>query len=137
MSGTKDPHAVALGRKGGLRGGRARADKMSPDERSASAKKAVEARWEKWRSTIVLPMEDIHPVWAAIRLERFRSGALEGQWAASATPVGGGAGTGQPPKFDESPRVALGRFLDSASLDPDKRSQVEQIAEPEFKKRDL
>lgn len=43
----KDPAAVALGRKGGLKGGKARAAKMTEDERKASAKKAAEARWAK------------------------------------------------------------------------------------------
>jgi hypothetical protein len=43
----KDPAAVALGRKGGLKGGHARAAKMTPEERSESARKAVLARWEK------------------------------------------------------------------------------------------
>jgi hypothetical protein len=43
----KNPFAVALGRRGGLRGGRARADKMSARERSDSAKKAAQARWRK------------------------------------------------------------------------------------------
>lgn len=43
----KDPAAVALGRKGGLRGGRARADKMTPEERAESARKAARARWSK------------------------------------------------------------------------------------------
>ena len=32
-------------RKGGLKGGRARAAKLSPEERSAIAKKAAKARW--------------------------------------------------------------------------------------------
>jgi hypothetical protein len=41
----KDPAAVALGRKGGLKGGKARAAKMTKEERSASAKKAARARW--------------------------------------------------------------------------------------------
>jgi hypothetical protein len=41
----KDPAAVALGRKGGLKGGKARAAKMTPEERSASARRAAEARW--------------------------------------------------------------------------------------------
>ena len=41
----KDPAAVALGRKGGLKGGKARAAKMTADERSAAAKKAAKARW--------------------------------------------------------------------------------------------
>ncbi len=43
----KDPAAVDLGRKGGLKGGKARADKMTPEERSTSAKRAAEARWSK------------------------------------------------------------------------------------------
>ena len=43
----KDPAAVALGRKGGLKGGKARAAKMSPKQRTAAAKKAAEARWGK------------------------------------------------------------------------------------------
>jgi hypothetical protein len=43
----KNPYAVALGRKGGLKGGPARAAKMTPEERSESARKAVLARWEK------------------------------------------------------------------------------------------
>lgn len=43
----KDPAAVALGRKGGLKGGKARAAKMTPKQRSASAKKAAAARWAK------------------------------------------------------------------------------------------
>jgi hypothetical protein len=42
----KDPAAVALGRKGGLKGGKARAKAMTPKQRSASAKKAAKARWE-------------------------------------------------------------------------------------------
>jgi hypothetical protein len=43
----KDPAAVALGRKGGKKGGKARAAKMTPDQRSAAAKKAAQARWTK------------------------------------------------------------------------------------------
>jgi hypothetical protein len=46
----KNPHAVALGRKGGQKGGPARAASMTPEERSESARKAVQARWEKVRS---------------------------------------------------------------------------------------
>jgi hypothetical protein len=41
----KDPAAVALGRKGGLKGGNARAQKLTPQERSAIARKASQARW--------------------------------------------------------------------------------------------
>jgi hypothetical protein len=43
----KDPAAVALGRKGGLKGGRARADKLTPEQRSEHARRAAKARWEK------------------------------------------------------------------------------------------
>jgi hypothetical protein len=43
----KDPAAVALGRKGGLKGGKARAAAMTKAERSESAKKAALARWKK------------------------------------------------------------------------------------------
>ena len=41
----KDPAAVALGRKGGLKGGPARAKKLTKAERSESARKAAQARW--------------------------------------------------------------------------------------------
>lgn len=37
--------AQASGRKGGLKGGNARAQKLSPAERSEIARKAAEARW--------------------------------------------------------------------------------------------
>jgi hypothetical protein len=43
----KNPAAVALGRLGGLKGGRARAEKLSREQRSAIAKKAAKARWSK------------------------------------------------------------------------------------------
>lgn len=43
----KDPAAVALGRRGGLKGGKARAAKMTPEERSAAARKAAAARWSR------------------------------------------------------------------------------------------
>ena len=41
----KNPAAVALGRKGGLKGGKARAAKLTAEERSEIAKKAANARW--------------------------------------------------------------------------------------------
>jgi hypothetical protein len=43
----KNPAAVALGKLGGLKGGKARAKALSPDRRSAIAKKAATARWGK------------------------------------------------------------------------------------------
>lgn len=42
---TKNPHAIALGRLGGLKGGAARAAALSPKKRSAIAAKAAKARW--------------------------------------------------------------------------------------------
>jgi hypothetical protein len=44
---SKDPAAVSLGRRGGLVGGKARAAKLTPEQRSEIAKKAAEARWKK------------------------------------------------------------------------------------------
>lgn len=41
----KDPAAVELGRRGGLKGGKARAAKMTPEERSEAARKAARVRW--------------------------------------------------------------------------------------------
>ncbi len=41
----RDPAAVALGRKGGLKGGKARAASLSPEQRSEIAKRAAAARW--------------------------------------------------------------------------------------------
>jgi hypothetical protein len=41
----KNPFAVALGRRGGLKGGKARAESLTPKQRSDSAKKAAQARW--------------------------------------------------------------------------------------------
>src|ERR1017187_7467604 len=43
----KNPAAVALGRKGGRKGGPARAAKLTPEQRSESARKAVQVRWAK------------------------------------------------------------------------------------------
>ena len=43
----KNPHAVALGRLGGLKGGKARAEKLSPEQRREIAKKAALIRWER------------------------------------------------------------------------------------------
>jgi hypothetical protein len=40
-------YLAKIGRKGGLRGGPARAEKLTAEQRSASARKAVQARWAK------------------------------------------------------------------------------------------
>ena len=43
----KNPNAVALGKLGGAKGGKARAAKLSPEQRSGIAKKAAAARWHR------------------------------------------------------------------------------------------
>ena len=43
----KNPAAVALGRLGGLKGGKARAEKLSAKKRKAIAVKAAKTRWAK------------------------------------------------------------------------------------------
>jgi len=43
----KNPAAVALGRLGGLKGGKARSDKLGAERRSQIASKAARARWAK------------------------------------------------------------------------------------------
>ena len=43
----KNPHAVALGRMGGAKGGPARAAKLSAERRSEIARRAAETRWRK------------------------------------------------------------------------------------------
>lgn len=42
----KNPHAVALGRLGGLKGGKARFEKLTPEQRKEIARKAAQARWK-------------------------------------------------------------------------------------------
>jgi hypothetical protein len=41
--------AAVAGRKGGLKGGKARAERLTPAERKASAVKAARARWDRSR----------------------------------------------------------------------------------------
>jgi len=43
----KNPAAVELGRLGGLKGGKARASKLTPEQRKTIAQKAAKARWKK------------------------------------------------------------------------------------------
>jgi len=46
----KNPHAVALGSLGGKKGGKARFEKLTPEQRTEIAKKAAKARWGKHSS---------------------------------------------------------------------------------------
>lgn len=47
----KNPAAVALGRLGGIKGGKARADSLTPERRKEIAQKAAKARWKEKDST--------------------------------------------------------------------------------------
>jgi hypothetical protein len=49
MAEEENPAAVALGKLGASKGGKARAKKLSPERRKVIAKKAAEARWAKKR----------------------------------------------------------------------------------------
>jgi hypothetical protein len=43
----KNPNAVALGRLGGLKGGKARTEKLTPERRKEIAQRAANARWKR------------------------------------------------------------------------------------------
>lgn len=43
----KNPAAVTLGRLGGLKSGKARMQKLTPEQRKEIAQKAAKARWNK------------------------------------------------------------------------------------------
>ena len=49
MEPEKDPRAVELGRLGGLKGGKRRAEKLSPERRSEIARQAAAKRWSGQR----------------------------------------------------------------------------------------
>jgi hypothetical protein len=58
----KNSAAVALGRKGGLKGGVARAARLTPAQRSAGARNAVRARWAKAGKSVAAGQQDSEPV---------------------------------------------------------------------------
>ena len=43
----KNPHAVALGRLGGVKGGPARAEALTPQRRREIARRAILTRWKR------------------------------------------------------------------------------------------
>lgn len=55
MAKKKNPHAVALGKIGGAKGGKIRAAKLSPERRREIARKAVLTRWAKHRDKVQKP----------------------------------------------------------------------------------
>jgi hypothetical protein len=50
LESTKNPAAVALGRLGGQKGGRARANKLTAERRQEIAKRAAAKRWGAGRT---------------------------------------------------------------------------------------
>ncbi len=49
MPKKKNPHAVALGKMGGSKGGKARATRLTTEQRREIARKAIRARWDKYK----------------------------------------------------------------------------------------
>jgi hypothetical protein len=47
LNSGKDSSAMSLGQKGGLKGGKARAEKLTPEQRSSIARNAANKRWNK------------------------------------------------------------------------------------------
>ena len=45
--GAKNPEAVERGKRGGSRGGKARAAKLTPEQRAEAARIAAKARWKR------------------------------------------------------------------------------------------
>jgi hypothetical protein len=66
----KNPNAVALGRRGGLKGGPARAAKLSAEERSKIARAAADARWYGPGTTAAEHLQD---------MEQLRADRSEGE----------------------------------------------------------
>jgi hypothetical protein len=50
MAREKNKHAVALSKLGSAKGGRARAESLTPEQRKEIARKAAQARWAKKRA---------------------------------------------------------------------------------------
>lgn len=46
---TRDPHAMALGAKGWSKGGKVRAERLTPEQRSDIARRAAAMRWKNDR----------------------------------------------------------------------------------------
>ena len=51
MRKKKKPNAVALGKLGGSKGGKIRAERLTAERRKEIARNAVKARWDKVRAT--------------------------------------------------------------------------------------
>ena len=77
VNARKDPAAVSLGRKGGKKGGPARAAKLAPQQRSGSARKAVQTRWSK--AAPAAPVLDISKKALHLCLKRIKDAKNENE----------------------------------------------------------
>jgi hypothetical protein len=50
MAKKKNPNAVALGKLGGSKGGKIRAERLTAEQRKEIARRAVNARWDRVRA---------------------------------------------------------------------------------------
>ena len=76
----KDPLAVEFGRRGGLKGGRARAEKLSPDERAEYARRAAAARWSPQQApAIPVSVEAYREAAPAAKVADSLRAAVDGQ----------------------------------------------------------
>lgn len=66
----KDPMAVALGRRGGLKGGPARAAALSPEDRTRQAREAVDQRWRNRRLATFMSLLKAQKLLAKARIAR-------------------------------------------------------------------
>ncbi len=66
----KDPMAVALGRRGGLKGGPARAAALTPAQRSRQAREAVQQRWRNRKLAVFMSLLRAGRLLAGVRIAR-------------------------------------------------------------------
>lgn len=120
----KDPNAVALGRKGGAKGGKARAAKMTPKQRSEAARKAARARWDMPEEVARGELRAAGGLACFVLDDERRVLSQSGMIAAMGMSSGSAASTGLSP--DRLVRFTQGQRI-SAFVPP---SLVEQIRNP-------
>jgi hypothetical protein len=71
----KNPAAVALGKLGGRKGGKARAERLTPEQRSEIARKAAQTRWSEKKGRSEEPPVVAYPLAVALSVSAFLSAA--------------------------------------------------------------
>ncbi len=66
----KNPMAVALGRRGGLKGGPARAAALTAEQRSGQAREAVRRRWRNRKLAVFMSLLKTQKLLAKARIAR-------------------------------------------------------------------